>query len=117
MNLLVLAKEQHIRTSCSVAAAYSGMSVTAVATAREAIVIMDGSDVDILIADLKLSESGGVNVIRRVQDTKPEMAIIGLTGRGKIDSAVITTLLGILHFVAKCQHGLSRTISRAALSS
>jgi hypothetical protein len=62
MNLLVLAKEQHICTSCSVAAAYSGMSVTAVATAQEAVVIIDGSDVDILIADLKLCESGGLNV-------------------------------------------------------
>ena len=114
MNLLVLAKEQHIRTSCSVTAAYSGMSVTAVATAQEATVIINGSDVDILIADLKLCESGGLNVIRR---TKPEMAIIGLTGRGKIDSAAITTLLGILHFVVKCQHGLPRTLSRTALSS
>jgi hypothetical protein len=86
------------------------MSVTAVATAQEATVIINGSDVDILIADLKLC----LNVIRR---TKPEMAIIGLTGRGKIDSAAITTLLGILHFVVKCQHGLPRTLSRTALSS
>ena len=101
MNLLVLAKEQHIRTSCSIAAAYSGMNVTAVATAQKAIAIVNTSNVDILIADLKLCESDGLNLIKRLQGAQPELAIIGLTGGGTIDSAVIATLLGILHFLAK----------------
>jgi two-component system, NtrC family, C4-dicarboxylate transport response regulator DctD len=101
MNLLVLSNEQHIRTSCSKAAAYSGMSVTAVATAQEAIRIIDTSYIDVLIADLKLCKSRGLNLMKQLQDTKSEMAIIGLSGSGTIDSAVIATLLGILHFLAK----------------
>jgi DNA-binding NtrC family response regulator len=101
MNLLVLAKEQHIRTSCSIAAAYSGMNVTAVGTAQKAITIINASNVDILIADLKLCESNGLNLIRRLEGTQPQLAIIGLTGCGTIDSAVVATLLGILRFLAK----------------
>ena len=101
MNLLVLAKEQHIRKSCSIAAAYSGMNVTAVATAQRAITIIDTSNVDILIADIKLCESDGLNLIKRLQGTQPELAIIGLTGSGTIDSAGSATLLDILHFLAQ----------------
>lgn len=101
MNLLVLAKEQHIRKWCSIAAAYSGMNVTAVATAQRAITIIDTSNVDILIADLKLCESDGLNLIKRLQGTQPEPAIIGLTGSGTIDSAGSATLLAILHFLLK----------------
>jgi DNA-binding NtrC family response regulator len=101
MNLLVLAKEQHVRTSCSIAAAFNGMNVTAVATAQKAITILDTSNVDILIADLKLCESDDLNLIKRLQATQPELAIIGLTGYGTIDSAGIATLLAILHFLAR----------------
>lgn len=96
MNLLVLAKEQHIRTSCSIAAANGGMNVTAVGTAQKAITIINTSNVDILIADLKLCKSDDLNLIKRLQGTQPELAIIGLTGCGTIDSVVIATLLGIL---------------------
>jgi two-component system, NtrC family, nitrogen regulation response regulator NtrX len=101
MNLLVLAKEQHIRKSCSIAAAYSGMNVTAVATAQKAISIINTSNVDILIADLKLCESDGLNLIKRLQGAQPELAIIGLTGSGTIDSAGNARLLDILHFLAQ----------------
>src|ERR1700680_4250837 len=76
MNLLVLAKEQHIRTSCSNAGAYSGMNVTAVGTPQEATIIIDTSYVDVLIADLNLCDSGGWNLITRIKDAQPEMAII-----------------------------------------
>jgi DNA-binding NtrC family response regulator len=101
MNLLVLAKEQHIRTSCSMAGAYSGMNVTAVATAQTAISIINTSNVDILIADLKLCKSNGLNLIKRLEGTQSQLAIIGLTGCGTIDSAGIATLLDILHFLAR----------------
>jgi CheY-like chemotaxis protein len=96
MNLLVFAREPHIRKSCSSAAANGGMSVTAVATAQEAMAIMNASSVDVLIADLKLCESEGLNIKERVQVKHPEMAIIGLTGRGKIDLGVIVPLLNML---------------------
>lgn len=101
MNLLVLAKEQRIRKSCSIAAAYSGMNVTAVATEQEAMTRIDTSNVDILIADLKLCESDGLNLMKRLQGTQPELAIIGLTGSGRIDSAGSATLLAILHLLAQ----------------
>jgi len=101
MNLLILDDEPHMRLLCSSVAAQSGMNVTAVATAQEALAVINTSCIDILITDLKLRESEGLNLIQQLHDTHPEVAIIVVTGYGTIDSAVMATRLGVMHYIAK----------------
>lgn len=101
MNLLVLDDEPHIRQLCSSVATQSGMNVRAVATAEEALAIIDTSCVDILITDLKLRESNGMDLLQYIHDTHSEVAVIVITGYGTIDSAVMATRLGAMHYVTK----------------
>src|ERR1700693_2133537 len=101
MHLLVLDDEPHIRLLCSSIAAKSGMNVTAVASAQEAIRVINTSCIDILITDLKLRESSGLDLIHQLHDTHPEVAIIVVTGYGTIDSAIMATRLGVMHYIAK----------------
>ena len=60
MNLLVVDDEQCVRQLCADVAVQSGMRVTAVSTAEEAINILENSAVDILMTDLKLPKSRGM---------------------------------------------------------
>jgi CheY-like chemotaxis protein len=60
MNLLVVDDQQNVRQLCADVAVQSGMKVTAVSTAEEAINILENSAVDILVTDLKLPKSGGI---------------------------------------------------------
>jgi DNA-binding response OmpR family regulator len=60
MNLLVVDDEQCVRQLCADVAVQSGMKVTAVSTAEEAINILENSAVDILMTDLKLLKSRGM---------------------------------------------------------
>jgi DNA-binding response OmpR family regulator len=69
MNLLVLDDEPHIRQLCSSVATQSGMNVTTVATAQEALAIINTSSVDILITDLKLRESNGMDLLQYIHET------------------------------------------------
>jgi DNA-binding NtrC family response regulator len=101
MNVLVVDDEQHVRQLCTDVAAQSGMKVTAVATAEEALNIFENSAIDILITDLKLRESNGLDLIRQIQDTHPEVAVIVVTGYGTIDSAVTAIRLGAVDYVTK----------------
>ena len=69
MNLLVVDDEQHVRQLCADVASQSGMKVTTVATAEEALAVMENYVVDILMTDLKLPESSGLDLLQR--STKP----------------------------------------------
>lgn len=101
MNLLVVDDEQHVRQLCADVAAQSGMKVTAVATAEEALAVLENSVVDILMTDLKLPESSGLDLLQRIHDSHPEVAVIVLTQYGTIDSAVTATRLGAVDYVTK----------------
>jgi DNA-binding NtrC family response regulator len=101
MNLLVVDDEQHIRKLCSEIATQSGMKVTAVATAEEALEVLADSDIDIVITDLILRDSNGIDLIREVHDKYRDVAVIVLTGHGSIDSAVSAIRLGAVDYVTK----------------
>src|ERR1700674_947235 len=101
MNLLVVDDEQYVRQLCADVAVQSGMKVTTVSTAEEAISILENSAVDILMTDLKLPKSSGLDLLQRVHDQHREVAVIVLTQYGTIDSAVAATRLGALEYVTK----------------
>jgi DNA-binding NtrC family response regulator len=101
MNLLVVDDEQNVRQLCAEVAIQSGMKVSAVATADEALDVIENSAVDILLTDLNLRESNGLDLIRQIHNSHPEVAVIVLTGFGTIDSAVTATRLGVADYVTK----------------
>ena len=101
MNLLVVDDEQYVRQLCADVARQSGMKVTTVSTAEEAISILENSAIDILMTDLKLRESNGLDLVQQVHETHPEVAVIVVTGYGTIDSAVTATRLGAVDYVTK----------------
>jgi DNA-binding NtrC family response regulator len=101
MNLLVVDDEQYVRQLCADVAMQSGLKVTTVSTAEEAISVLENSAVDILMTDLKLPKSSGLDLLQRVHDQHREVAVIVLTQYGTIDSAVAATRLGALDYVTK----------------
>jgi chemotaxis response regulator CheB len=62
---------------------------------------LENSAVDILITDLKLPKSSGLDLLQRVHDQHREVAVIVLTQCGTIDSPVAATRLGALDYVTK----------------
>src|ERR1700736_7067443 len=77
MNLLVVDDEQYVRQLCADVAVQSGMKVTTVSTAEEAIHILENFAVDILMTDLKLPKSSGLDLLQRVHDQHREVAVSG----------------------------------------
>jgi DNA-binding NtrC family response regulator len=101
MNLLVVDDEQFVRQLCEDVASQSGMKVTAVASAEEALHVLENSAVDIVITDLKLPQSSGLDLLQEIHDKHQEVAVIVLTQYGTIDSAVTATRLGAVDYVTK----------------
>jgi two-component system response regulator HydG len=77
------------------------MKVTDVSTAEEALEVMEMSSVDILLTDLRLPGTSGLELLRRVTPTYPDIAVVMLTQYGTIDSAVEATRMGAADYVTK----------------
>jgi two-component system response regulator HydG len=62
---------------------------------------MEISSVDILLTDLRLPGTSGLDLLRKVTVTHPDIAVVMLTQYGTIDSAVEATRLGAADYVTK----------------
>ncbi len=101
MNILIVDDEPTIREACAEVAQLSGMKATMVATAEEAIEVLEHAPIDILLTDLMLPHTSGLELLKRVHDTHPMVPVIVLTQYGTIDSAVTATRLGAVDYVTK----------------
>ena len=101
MNVLIVDDEASIRDTCVAVAGQTGMRAIAVATAEEALEVLEQSAIDILLTDLKLPGTSGLELIRRVHDTHPQVVVVVLTQYGTIDSAVEVTRMGAADYVTK----------------
>jgi len=101
MNILIVDDEQTIRETCAAVAEQCGMKVTGVATAEEALEVLEHSAVDILLTDLKLPQANGVELLKLVHDMHPQVNVVVLTQYGTIESAVEVTRLGAVDYVTK----------------
>jgi DNA-binding NtrC family response regulator len=101
MNILIVDDEPTIREACGEVAQLTGMNATMAGTAEEAIEILENTAVDIVLTDLMLPHTSGLELLKRVHDTHPNMPVIVLTQYGTIDSAVAATRMGAIDYVTK----------------
>jgi two-component system response regulator HydG len=101
MNILIVDDEPTIREACAEVAQQSGMRAVMVATAEEAVEVLEHTAIDILLTDLMLPHTSGLELLQRVHDTHPMVPVIVLTQYGTIDSAVTATRLGAVDYVTK----------------
>jgi DNA-binding NtrC family response regulator len=101
MNILIVDDEPSVRETCAEVAEQSGMKTTAVATAEEALEVLEHAAVDIVLTDLMLQQTSGLDLLRCVHDTYPNLPVIVLTQYGTIDSAVAATRLGAIDYLTK----------------
>ena len=101
MNILIVDDEPTIREACGEVAQLTGMKATMVATAEEAMEVLENSAVDIVLTDLMLPHTSGLELLKRVHDMHPNLPVIVLTQYGTIDSAVAATRMGAIDYVTK----------------
>jgi CheY-like chemotaxis protein len=83
LSLLVVDDDENIREVCRSVAIDTGMKVFDVSTAEEALELLDVSSVDVLLTDLRLPGTSGLELLRKVTITHPDLAVVMLTQREK----------------------------------
>jgi DNA-binding NtrC family response regulator len=104
MTVLVVEDEEATLKLCADVAEACGMKPILASTVEEALRRLETNAVDIIVTDLILPPSSGLDLLKQVHEMYPEVAVVVLTQYGSIDSAVAATRMGAVDYVTKPFH-------------
>jgi DNA-binding NtrC family response regulator len=104
MSVLVVEDEESTRKLCADVAESCGMKAVVASSVEEALHRLETHSVDIIVTDLILPPSSGLNLLKQVHEMYPQVAVVVLTQYGTIDSAVAATRMGAVDYVTKPFH-------------
>ena len=104
MSVLVVEDEENTRKLCADVAESCGMKAMVASSVEEALRRLETHAVDIIVTDLILPPSSGLDLLKQVHEMYPQVAVLVLTQYGTIDSAVAATRLGAVDYVTKPFH-------------
>ena len=101
IRVLVVDDNEVFRRPLQRALEAAGFEVVAVPSAEDALEVLHGSTVDVLLTDHRLPGMDGVQLITRIKATHPALAIIVMTAYGTIESAVEARRCGADDYLEK----------------
>jgi two-component system response regulator HydG len=78
-----------------------GYTVFTASSVAEAIRVLDGNPIDIVITDMKMPEATGMDLVRHVRQNLTDTGIIVITGYPSVDGAVEAMKTGAEEYVSK----------------
>ena len=100
-RILVVEDEAAMRKSIGIMLRREGYLVTEVASGADAMAQAHEERFDLVVTDLRLGPVSGLDVLRDVKSTQPEIELIVVTAYGTIPTAVEAIKLGAFDFVTK----------------
>jgi DNA-binding NtrC family response regulator len=78
-----------------------GFEVKTAERGDEGLSLVEENDFDIILTDLNLPDSSGIEMVRRCKEISPETEIIMVTGFGSMEKAIEATKAGAFYYVEK----------------
>lgn len=100
-RILVVDDEPMVTSSCQRILAAQGDEVETAESGREGLRQALSEQFDIVMADLRMPDLHGMELVRTLRSKRPETAIIIITGYGSVASAVEAVKLGVLDYIEK----------------
>jgi DNA-binding NtrC family response regulator len=75
--------------------------VSLASSADEALALLTSSDVDLMLSDLVMTKTTGIELLGRVRSKHPDLMVIMVTGFGSINTAVEAMRLGATDYLTK----------------
>jgi len=101
LNLVIVDDERMVREACRDAARAQGFNVLLADSAEHAYRLLDSQAVDVVLLDLKSPGVGGLEVLQRIRQRRPDAEVIVVTGCATVQSAVQAMKYGAYDYVTK----------------
>ncbi len=100
-NILIVDDEKNIREGLGKALEIEGYKVELANDGKEALSIMERTDIDLVVSDLKMPNLSGEELLKEIVRSYPTVPVIILTGHGSIETAVNAMRDGAYDFLTK----------------
>jgi DNA-binding NtrC family response regulator len=101
LNLLIVDDERAVREACREAATALGYRSTGAESAEHTLRVIDTHNIDVVLLDLKLPGTGGLDVLRQLKKVRPDIEVVVVTGHGTVESAVQAMKAGAYDYMTK----------------
>ncbi len=114
-SLLLVDDDRRLLESMTLWLRDQGLKVEPAASAEEATAAIDERDFDLVVADVRLGDRDGFDVLNHSREKSPETPVILFTGYGTVDTAIDAIRAGAFDFLTKplIDEELELAISRA----
>ena len=115
LNILVLDDEPRMRDEIEEFLSGQKYVVYKAGLPSEALAILEKTPIDILILDVKLPEMDGIEVLKRVKESHPDLEVIMISGHGDIHTVIESMRFGAFDYFQKpfrlpeINHAIERT--------
>ena len=100
-RILVVDDEEIVLRSCRKILEGGGHDVLTVLSGQGAFDLLEEEPIDIVITDMKMPGIGGIQVLEKVKEKYPDIAVIMITGYSTVQSAVQAMKLGAFDYIPK----------------
>ena len=115
-KVLVVDDEANLRKVLATMLRRTGYEVTVAADGEQGLAEFQKSGADIVVTDLVMPKVGGMEILRAVNSSSPDVPVIIITAHGTVDSAVEAIKLGAFDYITKPfdQAEIQAVIAKAA---
>ena len=100
-RIFVVDDEESIREFFEIMLKREGYEVLTASNGAEALEVLKKQAVDLIISDIQMPELSGLELLTKVREMDPEMAMIMITAFGSTETAVEAMKLGAFDYVTK----------------
>ncbi|RLC09256.1 MAG: sigma-54-dependent Fis family transcriptional regulator [Deltaproteobacteria bacterium] len=100
-TILVVDDEKNYLVVLSAFLTEEGYEVLTADNGQRALEIMDVTEVDLVLTDMKMPSMDGIELLKRIKERSPELPVVVMTAYGTVEKAVEAMQLGAFNFIQK----------------
>ena len=100
-RVLVIDDERSIRNTLKDILEFEKYTVELAEDGFKALELIQSKDFDVILCDIKMPGMDGIEVLQKVEELKPDIPVVMISGHGNIDTAVESIKKGAFDFIEK----------------
>lgn len=100
-TILIVDDEKNYLVVLSAFLSGEGYETVTADKAQRALEIVETTDLDLVLTDMKMPSMDGIELLRRIKEKNPELPVVMMTAYGTVEKAVEAMQLGAFNFVLK----------------
>ena len=100
-TILIVDDEKNYLLVLSTFLSGEGYETVTAGTAQQALEIVETTDLDLVLTDMKMPSMDGIELLRRIKEKDPNLPVVMMTAYGTVEKAVEAMQLGAFNFILK----------------